>query len=39
MHRAESKYAPIMRDPDVGRWLKNLARGSHITAEVAIRRM
>jgi len=39
MPRAESKYEPIMRDPDVKRWLKNLARGSPVTAEVAVRRI
>ncbi|MCP8308969.1 MAG: site-specific integrase, partial [archaeon] len=39
MPKAESKYEPIMRDPDVGRWLKNLARGSPVTAEVAVRRI
>ncbi|MCP8308884.1 MAG: site-specific integrase [archaeon] len=39
MPRAESKYGPIIKDLDVKRWLKNLARGSPVTAEVAVRRI
>ena len=34
-----AKYSDIARDPDVGRWLRNLRRGSPITAEVALRRL
>lgn len=35
----ESKYAPLLRDRDLKRWLSNLARGSAITSEVALRRV
>ena len=34
-----NKYSDIAADPDVGRWLRNLRRGSPITAEVALRRL
>ena len=34
-----TKYSEIAGDPDVGRWLRNLRRGSPITAEVALRRL
>jgi hypothetical protein len=37
--KGESKYAPLLEDPDVRRWLSNLARGSAITSEVALRRV
>ncbi|KCZ71304.1 hypothetical protein ANME2D_02506 [Candidatus Methanoperedens nitroreducens] len=34
-----SKYAPLLKDDDVARWLRNLGRGSPITADVAKRRL
>ena len=37
--RGVSKYLVYLQDEQVGRWLKNLARGSPITAEVALRRL
>lgn len=33
------KYFNIQNDPEVSRWLRNLRRGSPITAEVALRRL
>ena len=33
------KYSEIGRDPEVSRWLRNLRKGSPITAEVALRRL
>lgn len=33
------KYSDLGKDPEVGRWLRNLRRGSAITAEVALRRL
>jgi len=33
------KYATFLKDSDVKRWFTNLARGSPITAEVALRRL
>jgi len=38
-NKGESKYAPFLEDPDLKRWLSNLARGSAITSEVALRRI
>ena len=37
--KEEGKYAAYEHDPDIGRWLVNLGRGSPITAEVAVRRL
>ena len=37
--RAENKYLALLEDAHVGRWAKNLARGSPITSEVAVRRL
>jgi hypothetical protein len=37
--RGESKYSALLEDAHVGRWAKNLARGSPITSEVALRRL
>jgi hypothetical protein len=37
--KGESKYARFPVDPDLKRWLSNLARGSAITSEVALRRI
>lgn len=37
--KRESKYAMHESTPAVRRWLTNLARGSPITAEVALRRL
>ncbi|MDL5503131.1 MAG: hypothetical protein QSU88_07940, partial [Candidatus Methanoperedens sp.] len=34
-----SKYANLLEDEDVARWLRNIERGSPITADVAIRRL
>ena len=34
-----SKYAPLLRDSDLVRWVANLRRGSAITAEVSLRRV
>jgi len=34
-----TKYSHINEDPEVNRWLRNLHRGSPITAEVALRRL
>jgi integrase len=34
-----SKYLVYLQDEQVSRWLKNLAKGSPITAEVALRRL
>jgi integrase len=34
-----SKYSVYLQDEQVSRWLRNLARGSPITAEVALRRL
>jgi len=39
MPEKEGKYAELLRDQHVLRWSKNLARGSPITAEVAVRRL
>ncbi|MCJ7770899.1 site-specific integrase [Candidatus Bathyarchaeota archaeon] len=33
------KYSDLSKDPEVSRWLRNLRRGSPITAEVALRRI
>jgi hypothetical protein len=35
----KNKYAPLLRDPDVSRWHRNVARGSPLTAEVALKRL
>jgi hypothetical protein len=37
--RGESKYSTLLENAQVGRWAKNLARGSPITSEVAVRRL
>jgi integrase len=37
--RGVSKYSAYLQDKQVSRWLKNLARGSPITAGVALRRL
>jgi len=37
--KGASKYSPLLRDPLVGRWFRNLARGNPLTAEVALRRL
>ncbi len=37
--RAEYKYSALLEDVHVGRWAKNLARGSLMTSEVALRRL
>ena len=37
--RGENKYSALLEDAHVGRWAKNLARGSPITSEVAVRRL
>ena len=34
-----SKYSTLQNDEDVARWLRNIERGSPITAEVAMRRL
>ncbi len=34
-----SKYSALQKDEDVARWLRNIERGSPITAEVAMRRL
>lgn len=34
-----SKYSVLLKDEDVARWLRNIERGSPITAEVALRRL
>jgi len=33
------KYSYFLGEPKLKRWLKNLERGSQITAEVALRRL
>jgi len=37
--RGQSKYSVLLDDAHVKRWFRNLARGSPITAEVALRRL
>ena len=37
--KQSEKYVNLERDPEVNRWLRNLRRGSPITAEVALRRL
>jgi hypothetical protein len=37
--RGASKYSSLLEDVRVARWAKNLARGSPITSEVAVRRL
>lgn len=32
-------YAELLKDPDVDRWYKNVARGSEVTADVYLRRL
>ena len=39
MNQIERKYAYFSKDEDLQRWLRNLARGSPLTAEVAERRL
>jgi hypothetical protein len=39
MPRRGSKYGRYLEDEQVGRWYRNVARGSPITAEVALRRL
>jgi hypothetical protein len=34
-----SKYSILLKDEDIARWLRNIERGSPITAEVALRRL
>ena len=38
-NKPPSKYAPYLSDPDIVRWIRNLERGSPITAEVSLRRL
>ena len=38
MPAKNSKYNVLLEDPEVKRWLKNIERGSLVTADVAIRR-
>ncbi|MBS7635159.1 hypothetical protein KEJ34_06700 [Candidatus Bathyarchaeota archaeon] len=33
------KYGYLLANPDVGRWYKNVARGSDVTADVYLRRL
>jgi hypothetical protein len=33
------KYRALLEDEDVARWVRNLERGSPITAEVSVRRL
>jgi hypothetical protein len=37
--KQSGKYSDVGKDPEVARWLRNLRRGSPITAEVALRRL
>jgi hypothetical protein len=37
--KGAGKYSDLERDPQVRRWLRNLAKGSPITGEVALRRL
>jgi hypothetical protein len=37
--KQSDKYSNIEKDPEVSRWLRNLRRGSPITAEVGLRRL
>jgi integrase len=39
MPRKGSKYSNLLKDKGVQRWLRNLARGSPLTAEVTVRRL
>ncbi len=39
MPKRGSKYSKLLSDPQVKRWFMNVARGSPITAEVALRRL
>lgn len=39
MSGKDSKYSDYLTDPHIRRWFSNLARGSPITAEVALRRL
>ncbi|MEM4311081.1 MAG: hypothetical protein QXX95_01665 [Nitrososphaerales archaeon] len=39
MPKRGSKYNELLNDPQVKRWFMNVARGSPITAEVALRRL
>jgi len=39
MPKRESKYGILLQDEVVSRWLRNVARGSPISAEVALRRL
>jgi hypothetical protein len=39
MKERVSKYAEMIKDPDVERWLRGVARGSPVTAEVSMRRL
>jgi len=39
MAKKSSKYSGYLEDPQLKRWLRNLARGSPVTAEVALRRI
>ena len=34
-----AKYTPLRENPTIGRWYRNLARGSEITADVYLRRL
>jgi hypothetical protein len=39
MPKRESKYSLLLQDEGVSRWLRNVARGSQVSAEVALRRL
>jgi len=39
MPKRESKYSVLLQDEGVSRWLRNVARGSQVSAEVALRRL
>ncbi len=39
MRKRESKYSVLLEDKKVEKWFRNLARGSQITANVALRRI
>jgi len=37
--RGQNKYSVLLKDPQIGRWAGNMASGSPIIAEVALRRL
>jgi hypothetical protein len=39
MPEREGKYSLLLQDEGVSRWLRNVARGSQVSAEVALRRL